>query len=155
MSDNEDRDKNERVREVQDISDFDLGKYPEKLAMASAAIPALSFLTYQGVLSFTTSPFASANVKNFFSKSLTALRASAVEAMSVAPKLARITGVGIAVEGLWPSSNIMSTQAEMALLKNYGILDRDIFDRNKARKVTTMPADIVTNQISDIGKKTS
>lgn len=154
-NDSEDRDKNERVREVQDISDFDLGKYPEKLAMASAAIPALSFLTYQGVLSFTTSPFASANVKNFFSKSLTALRASAVEAMSVAPKLARITGVGIAVEGLWPSSNIMSTQAEMALLKNYGILDRDIFDRNKARKVTTMPADIVTNQISDIGKKTS
>ncbi|WYX00202.1 colicin E3/pyocin S6 family cytotoxin [Proteus vulgaris] len=75
--------------------------------------------------------------------------------MSVAPKLARVTGVGIAIEGLWPSSNIMSTQAEMALLNNYGILDRDIFDRNKARKVTTMPADIVTNQISDIGKKKS
>lgn len=49
----------------------------------------------------------------------------------------------------------MSTQAEMALLGKYGVLDRDIFDRNKARKVTTMPADIVTNQISNIGKKTS
>ncbi|WP_368910916.1 colicin E3/pyocin S6 family cytotoxin [Proteus vulgaris] len=154
-NDSEDRDKNERVREVQDISDFDLGKYPEKLVMASAGLPALGFLTYQGVLSFTSSPFVSANIKSAFSKSLTALRTSAVEAMSVAPKLARVTGVGIAIEGLWPSSNIMSTQAEMALLNNYGILDRDIFDRNKARKVTTMPADIVTNQISDIGKKTS
>lgn len=49
----------------------------------------------------------------------------------------------------------MSTQAEMAMLGKYGVLDRDIFDRNKARKVTTMPADIVTNQISNIGKKTS
>ncbi|MEQ5325149.1 colicin E3/pyocin S6 family cytotoxin [Proteus sp. fly-1008] len=122
---------------------------------ALAFLPALGFLTYQGVLSFTSSPFVSANVKSAFSKSLTALRTSAVEAMSVAPKLARVTGVGIAIEGLWPSSNIMSTQAEMALLNNYGILDRDIFDRNKARKVTTMPADIVTNQISDIGKKKS
>ncbi|MBG2712386.1 hypothetical protein I4558_17135 [Proteus mirabilis] len=154
-NDNEDRDKNERIREVQDISDFDLGKYPEKLVMASAGLPALGFLTYQGVLSFTSSPFVSANVKSVFAKSLTALRTSALEAISVAPKLARVSGVGIAIEGLWPSSNIMSTQAEMALLNNYGILDRDIFDRNKARKVTTMPADIVTNQIGDIGKKTS
>lgn len=154
-NDSEDRDKNERIREVQDISDFDLGKYPEKLVMASAGLPALGFLTYQGVLSFTSSPFVSANVKSVFAKSLTALRTSALEAISVAPKLARVSGVGIAIEGLWPSSNIMSTQAEMALLNNYGILDRDIFDRNKARKVTTMPADIVTNQIGDIGKKTS
>lgn len=154
--DNDDSDdRDERERDIQDASDIDLNQYPEKLVMASAGLPALGFLTYQGVLSFTSSPFVSANIKSAFSKSLTALRASAVEAMSVAPKLARVTGVGIAIEGLWPSSNIMSTQAEMALLNNYGILDRDIFDRNKARKVTTMPADIVTNQISDIGKKTS
>ncbi|WP_337237755.1 colicin-like bacteriocin tRNase domain-containing protein [Proteus faecis] len=154
--DNDDGDdRDERERDIQDASDIDLNQYPEKLVMASAGLPALGFLTYQGVLSFTSSPFVSANIKSAFSKSLTALRTSAVEAMSVAPKLARVTGVGIAIEGLWPSSNIMSTQAEMALLNNYGILDRDIFDRNKARKVTTMPADIVTNQISDIGKKTS
>lgn len=154
--DNDDGDdRGERERDIQDASDIDLNQYPEKLVMASAGLPALGFLTYQGVLSFTSSPFVSANIKSAFSKSLTALRTSAVEAMSVAPKLARVTGVGIAIEGLWPSSNIMSTQAEMALLNNYGILDRDIFDRNKARKVTTMPADIVTNQISDIGKKTS
>lgn len=154
--DNDDSDdSDERERDIQDASDIDLNQYPEKLVMASAGLPALGFLTYQGVLSFTSSPFVSANIKSAFSKSLTALRASAVEAMSVAPKLARVTGVGIAIEGLWPSSNIMSTQAEMALLSNYGILDRDIFDRNKAHKVTTMPADIVTNQISDIGKKTS
>ncbi|MBG5948950.1 hypothetical protein I5E72_04200 [Proteus terrae] len=154
-NDNEDRDRNERERDIQDVSDIDLSKYPEKLVMASAGLPALSFLTYQGVLSFTSSPFVSANIKSVFSKSLTALRTSALEAISVAPKLARVTGVGIAIEGLWPSSNIMSTQAEMALLGKYGVLDRDIFDRNKARKVTTMPADIVTNQISNIGKKTS
>ncbi|EPC7281581.1 colicin-like bacteriocin tRNase domain-containing protein [Proteus mirabilis] len=134
---------------------MDLSRYPEKLVMASAAMPALGFLTYKGVLSFTSSPFASANVKSIFSNSLTALRTSALEAISIAPKLARVTGVGIAIEGLWPSNNIMSTQAEMALLKNYGILDRDIFDRNKARKVTTMPADIVTSQMGSIGKKTS
>lgn len=152
-NDSEDRDENEI--NVQDISDIDLSRYPEKLVMASAAMPALGFLTYKGVLSFTSSPFASANVKSIFSKSLTALRASALEAISIAPKLARVTGVGIAIEGLWPSNNIMSTQAEMALLKNYGILDRDIFDRNKARKVTTMPADIVTSQMGSIGKKTS
>ncbi|WP_368871254.1 colicin-like bacteriocin tRNase domain-containing protein [Proteus mirabilis] len=152
-NDSEDRDENER--NVQDISDIDLSRYPEKLAMASAAMPALGFLTYKGVLSFTSSPFASANVKSIFSNSLTALRTSALEAISIAPKLARVTGIGIAIEGLWPSNNIMSTQAEMALLKNYGILDRDIFDRNKARKVTTMPADIVTSQIGSIGKKTS
>lgn len=154
-NDNEDRDRNERERDIQDASDIDLSKYPEKLVMASAGLPALGFLTYQGVLSFTSSPFVSANIKSIFSKSLTALRTSALEAISVAPKLARVTGVGIAIEGLWPSSNIMSTQAEMALLGKYGVLDRDIFDRNKARKVTTMPADIVTNQISNIGKKTS
>lgn len=148
-------DRDERERDIQDASDIDLNQYPEKLVMASAGLPALGFLTYQGVLSFTSSPFVSANVKSAFANSLTTLRTSTLEAMSVAPKLAKITGVGIAVEGLWPSSNIMSTQAEMALLNNYGILDRDIFDRNKARKVTTMPADIVTNQISDIGKKTS
>lgn len=154
--DNDDGDdRDERERDIQDASDIDLNQYPEKLVMASAGLPALGFLTYQGVLSFTSSPFVSANVKSAFANSLTTLRTSALEAMSVAPKLAKITGVGIAVEGLWPSSNIMSTQAEMALLNNYGILDRDIFDRNKARKVTTMPADIVTNQISDIGKKTS
>ncbi|WP_311746976.1 colicin-like bacteriocin tRNase domain-containing protein [Proteus terrae] len=154
-NDNEDRDRNERERDIQDASDIDLNQYPEKLVMASAGLPALGFLTYQGVLSFTSSPFVSANIKSVFSKSLTALKASALEAISVAPKLARVTGVGIAIEGLWPSSNIMSTQAEMALLGKYGVLDRDIFDRNKARKVTTMPADIVTNQISNIGKKTS
>lgn len=154
-NDNEDRDRNERERDIQDASDIDLSKYPEKLVMASAGLPALGFLTYQGVLSFTSSPFVSANIKSIFSKSLTALRTSALEAISVARKLARVTGVGIAIEGLWPSSNIMSTQAEMALLGKYGVLDRDIFDRNKARKVTTMPADIVTNQISNIGKKTS
>ncbi len=154
-NDSEDRDRDENERNVQDISDIDLSRYPEKLVMASAAMPALGFLTYKGVLSFTSSPFASANVKSIFSKSLTALRASALEAISIAPKLARVTGVGIAIEGLWPSNNIMSTQAEMALLKNYGILDRDIFDRNKARKVTTMPADIVTSQMGSIGKKTS
>ncbi|MEY1271724.1 colicin-like bacteriocin tRNase domain-containing protein [Proteus mirabilis] len=154
-NDSEDRDRDENERNVQDISDIDLSRYPEKLVMASAAMPALGFLTYKGVLSFTSSPFASTNVKSIFSKSLTALRASALEAISIAPKLARVTGVGIAIEGLWPSNNIMSTQAEMALLKNYGILDRDIFDRNKARKVTTMPADIVTSQIGSIGKKTS
>lgn len=154
-NDNEDRDRNERERDIQDASDIDLNQYPEKLVMASAGLPALGFLTYQGVLSFTSSPFVSANIKSIFSKSLTALKASALEAISVAPKLARVTGVGIAIEGLWPSSNIMSTQAEMALLGKYGVLDRDIFDRNKARKVTTMPADIVTNQISNIGKKTS
>ncbi|MBI6529490.1 hypothetical protein JEP40_10225 [Proteus vulgaris] len=154
--DNDDGDdKEERERDIQDVSDIDLSKYPEKLVMASAGLPALGFLTYQGVLSFTSSPFVSANIKSIFSKSLTALKASALEAISVAPKLTRITAVGIAIEGLWPSSNIMSTQAEMALLGKYGVLDRDIFDRNKARKVTTMPADIVTNQISDIGKKTS
>lgn len=154
-NDSEDRDRDENERNVQDISDIDLSRYPEKLVMASAAMPALGFLTYKGVLSFTSSPFASANVKSIFSKSLTSLRASALEAISIAPKLARVTGVGIAIEGLWPSNNIMSTQAEMALLKNYGILDRDIFDRNKARKVTTMPADIVTSQMGSIGKKTS
>ncbi|WP_368879356.1 colicin-like bacteriocin tRNase domain-containing protein [Proteus terrae] len=154
-NDNEDRDRNERERDIQDASDIDLNQYPEKLVMASAGLPALGFLTYQGVLSFTSTPFVSANIKSVFSKSLTALRASALEAISIAPKLARVTGVGIAIEGLWPSSNIMSTQAEMALLGKYGILDRDIFDRNKSRKVTTMPADIVTNQISNIGKKTS
>ncbi|HEK1720645.1 TPA: hypothetical protein SMT55_002682 [Proteus mirabilis] len=154
-NDSEDRDRDENERNVQDISDIDLSRYPEKLVTASAAMPALGFLTYKGVLSFTSSPFASTNVKSIFSKSLTALRASALEAISIAPKLARVTGVGIAIEGLWPSNNIMSTQAEMALLKNYGILDRDIFDRNKARKVTTMPADIVTSQIGSIGKKTS
>ncbi|HCB2900634.1 TPA: hypothetical protein MYS89_003641 [Proteus mirabilis] len=154
-NDSEDRDRDENERNVQDISDIDLSRYPEKLVMASAAMPALGFLTYKGVLSFTSSPFASANVKSIFSKSLTALRASALESISIAPKLARVTGVGIAIEGLWPSNNIMSTQAEMALLKNYGILDRDIFDRNKARKVTTMPADIVTSQMGSIGKKTS
>ncbi|HAU5528941.1 TPA: hypothetical protein JD250_16800 [Proteus mirabilis] len=154
-NDSEDRDRDENERNVQDISDIDLSRYPEKLVMASAAMPALGFLTYKGVLSFTSSPFASANVKSIFSKSLTALRTSALEAISIAPKLARVTGVGIAIEGLWPSNNIMSTQAEMALLKNYGILDRDIFDRNKARKVTTMPADIVTSQMGSIGKKTS
>ncbi|HGM9747848.1 TPA: colicin-like bacteriocin tRNase domain-containing protein [Proteus mirabilis] len=154
-NDSEDRDRDENERNVQDISDIDLSRYPEKLVMASAAMPALGFLTYKGVLSFTSSPFASANVKSIFSNSLTALRTSALEAISIAPKLARVTGVGIAIEGLWPSNNIMSTQAEMALLKNYGILDRDIFDRNKARKVTTMPADIVTSQMGSIGKKTS
>ncbi|HFK2133313.1 TPA: colicin-like bacteriocin tRNase domain-containing protein [Proteus mirabilis] len=154
-NDSEDRDRDENERNVQDISDIDLSRYPEKLVMASAAMPALGFLTYKGVLSFTSSPFASANVKSIFSKSLTSLRASALEAISIAPKLARVTGVGIAIEGLCPSNNIMSTQAEMALLKNYGILDRDIFDRNKARKVTTMPADIVTSQMGSIGKKTS
>ncbi|MBJ2108492.1 colicin-like bacteriocin tRNase domain-containing protein [Proteus terrae] len=154
-NDDEDRDRNERERDIQDASDIDLNQYPEKLVMASAGLPALGFLTYQGVLSFTSTPFVSANIKSVFSKSLTALRASALEAISIAPKLARVTGVGIAIEGLWPSSNIMSTQAEMALLGKYGVLDRDIFDRNKSRKVTTMPADIVTNQISNIGKKTS
>ncbi|WP_109401857.1 colicin-like bacteriocin tRNase domain-containing protein [Proteus terrae] len=154
-NDNEDRDRNERERDIQDASDIDLNQYPEKLVMASAGLPALGFLTYQGVLSFRSSPFVSANIKSVFSKSLTALKASTLEAISVAPKLARVTGVGIAIEGVWPSSNIMSTQAEMALLEKYGVLDRDIFDRNKARKVTTMPADIVTNQISNIGKKTS
>lgn len=155
-SDNDDGDdREERERDIQDASDIDLNQYPEKLVMASAGLPALGFLTYQGVLSFTSSPFVSANIKSVFSKSLTALKASVLEAISVAPKLARVTGVGIAIEGLWPSSNIMSTQAEMALLGKYGVLDRDIFDRNKARKVTTMPADIVTNQISNIGKKTS
>lgn len=154
-NDSEDRDRDENERNVQDISDIDLSRYPEKLVMASAAMPALGFLTYKGVLSFTSSPFASANVKSIFSNSLTALRTSALEAISIASKLARVTGVGIAIEGLWPSNNIMSTQAEMALLKNYGILDRDIFDRNKARKVTTMPADIVTSQMGSIGKKTS
>ncbi|MEQ4986187.1 colicin-like bacteriocin tRNase domain-containing protein [Proteus sp. fly-1089] len=154
--DNDDGDdRDERERDIQDVSGVDLSRYPEKLVMASAAMPALGFLTYQGVLSFTSSPFVSANVKSVFSKSLTTLRTSALEAMSVAPSLAKLTTIGIAIEGLWPSNNIMSTQAEMALLNNYGILDRDIFDRNKARKVTTMPADIVTNQISDIGKKTS
>lgn len=75
-NDSEDRDENER--NVQDISDIDLSRYPEKLAMASAAMPALGFLTYKGVLSFTSSPFASANVKSIFSKSLTALRTSAL-----------------------------------------------------------------------------
>ena len=154
-NDDEDRDRNERERDIQDASDIDLNQYPEKLVMASAGLPALGFLTYQGVLSFTSTPFVSANIKSVFSKSLTALRASALEAISIAPKLARVTGIGIAIEGLWPSSNIMSTQAEMALLGKYGVLDRDIFDRNKSRKVTTMPADIVTNQISNIGKKTS
>ncbi|WP_311755043.1 colicin E5-related ribonuclease [Proteus terrae] len=155
-SDNDDGDdREERERDIQDASDIDLNQYPEKLVMASAGLPALGFLTYQGVLSFTSSPFVSANIKSVFSKSLTALKASVLEAISVAPKLARVTGVGIAIEGLWPSSNIMSTQAEMAQLGKYGVLDRDIFDRNKARKVTTMPADIVTNQISNIGKKTS
>ena len=155
--DGDDRDERERERErdIHDVSGVDLSRYPEKLVMASAAMPALGFLTYQGVLSFTSSPFVSANIKSVFSKSLTTLRTSALEAMSVAPSLAKLTTIGIAIEGLWPSNNIMSTQAEMALLNNYGILDRDIFDRNKARKVTTMPADIVTNQISDIGKKTS
>ncbi|MBG3080123.1 hypothetical protein I4632_07845 [Proteus mirabilis] len=153
--DGDDRDERERERDIHDVSGVDLSRYPEKLVMASAAMPALGFLTYQGVLSFTSSPFVSANIKSVFSKSLTTLRTSALEAMSVAPSLAKLTTIGIAIEGLWPSNNIMSTQAEMALLNNYGILDRDIFDRNKARKVTTMPADIVTNQISDIGKKTS
>ncbi|NBN74736.1 colicin-like bacteriocin tRNase domain-containing protein [Proteus sp. G2615] len=154
--DNDDGDdRDERERDIQDASDIDLNQYPEKLVMASAGLPALGFLTYQGVLSFTSSPFVSANVKSVFAKSLTTLRTSALEAMSVAPSLAKLTTIGIAIEGLWPSSNIMSTQAEMVLLNNYGILDRDIFDRNKARKVTTMPADIVTNQISNIGKKTS
>lgn len=154
--DNDDGDdRDERERDIQDASDIDLNQYPEKLVMASAGLPALGFLTYQSVLSFTSSPFVSANVKSVFAKSLTTLRTSALEAMSVAPSLAKLTTIGIAIEGLWPSSNIMSTQAEMVLLNNYGILDRDIFDRNKARKVTTMPADIVTNQISNIGKKTS
>ncbi|MBG2836846.1 hypothetical protein [Proteus terrae] len=134
-NDNEDRDRNERERDIQDASDIDLNQYPEKLVMASAGLPALGFLTYQGVLSFTSSPFVSANIKSVFSKSLTALKASALEAISVAPKLARVTGVGIAIEGLWPSSNIMSTQAEMALLGKYGVLDRDIFDRIKLVKL--------------------
>ncbi|MCE9839496.1 MULTISPECIES: hypothetical protein [Proteus] len=65
-NDNEDRDKNERIKEVQDISDFNLGKYPEKLVMASVGLPALGFLTYQDVLSFTSSLFVSANIKSIF-----------------------------------------------------------------------------------------
>lgn len=124
---------------------INLAAEPEAAAVLPLGSSVIAFPLKNGVLNFSIATGNSSAINASLSKAFDFAKKNVAQLVSKASLLNRFTPWGIAIEGLMPNNNIMSTEAEMALLNKHGFLH--IYDEKKAYQVSSLPAATIASEI--------
>ncbi|WP_368887732.1 colicin E3/pyocin S6 family cytotoxin [Proteus columbae] len=124
---------------------INLSESPEAASVIPVGSTVFLFPLKNGVLNFTIASGNLSATQTAITTAFNFAKNNVAQLVSKASLLNRFTPWGIAIEGLMPNNNIMTTKEEIALLNKHGFLH--IYDEKKAYQVSTLPASVIATEI--------